>query len=104
VFLLSPKSCSDPWSESGDRELDLGGVDPRVLFIPSCLGYTSLTDALDRSDCCEPFVGFTSGELSNSCLWVGLLLVSYWSVWCCLARFCVGFSFCAGCVLGVSLF
>jgi hypothetical protein len=23
VFLLSPKSCSDPWSESGDRELDL---------------------------------------------------------------------------------
>jgi hypothetical protein len=24
VFLLSPKSCSDPWSESGDWELDLG--------------------------------------------------------------------------------
>jgi hypothetical protein len=23
VFLLSPKSCSDPWSESGDRQLDL---------------------------------------------------------------------------------
>jgi hypothetical protein len=23
VFLLSPKSCLDPWSESGDRELDL---------------------------------------------------------------------------------
>jgi hypothetical protein len=23
VFLLSPKSCSDPWSESGDREFDL---------------------------------------------------------------------------------
>jgi hypothetical protein len=23
VFLLSPKSFSDPWSESGDRELDL---------------------------------------------------------------------------------
>jgi hypothetical protein len=24
VFLLSPKSCSDPRSESGDQELDLG--------------------------------------------------------------------------------
>jgi hypothetical protein len=23
VVLLSPKSCSDLWSESGDRELDL---------------------------------------------------------------------------------
>jgi hypothetical protein len=23
VFLLSPKSCATPWSESGDRELDL---------------------------------------------------------------------------------
>jgi hypothetical protein len=23
VFLLSPKSCLDPWSKSGDRELDL---------------------------------------------------------------------------------
>jgi hypothetical protein len=22
VFLLSPKSCANPWSESGDRELD----------------------------------------------------------------------------------
>ena len=24
MFLLSPKSCAKPWSESGDRELDLG--------------------------------------------------------------------------------
>jgi hypothetical protein len=23
VFLLSPKSCSSPWSDSGDRSLDL---------------------------------------------------------------------------------
>jgi hypothetical protein len=23
VFLLSPKSCSDPWSELGDQVLDL---------------------------------------------------------------------------------
>jgi hypothetical protein len=25
-----------------------------VLFIPSCLGYTGLTGALDRSDRCNP--------------------------------------------------
>jgi hypothetical protein len=24
VFLVSPKSCANPWSESVDRELDLG--------------------------------------------------------------------------------
>jgi hypothetical protein len=24
VFLVSPKSCSSPWSDSGDRSLDLG--------------------------------------------------------------------------------
>jgi hypothetical protein len=23
VFLISPKSCSSPWSDSGDRSLDL---------------------------------------------------------------------------------
>jgi hypothetical protein len=33
--LLSPKSCTNPWSDSGDRELDLGeltrgAVLPRV--------------------------------------------------------------------------
>jgi hypothetical protein len=67
VFLLSPKSCSDPWSESGDRELDLEEL-TRVLFIPSCPGYIVLTGALDRSDQCEPFVGFSSGELLNPCV------------------------------------
>jgi hypothetical protein len=41
------------------------GVDPRVLFIPSCPGYTDLTGALDWCDRCEPFVGFASGELLN---------------------------------------
>jgi hypothetical protein len=45
-----------------------GGVDPRVLFIPCCPGYTGLTGALDRSDRCEPFVGFASGELLNLCV------------------------------------
>jgi hypothetical protein len=43
-------------------------VDPRVLFIPSYPSYTGLTGALDRSDRCEPFVGFASGELLNPCV------------------------------------
>jgi hypothetical protein len=76
-----------------------------VLFIPSCPGYTGLAGALDRSDRCEPFVGFALSELLDSCVfWVVVLLVSSWSVWGCFARFCVGFSFRAGCVLGVFLF
>jgi hypothetical protein len=52
------------------------GVDPRVLFIPSCPGTTGLTGALDRSDRCEPFVGFVSGELLGSCV----LWLCCWSV------------------------
>jgi hypothetical protein len=39
------------------------GVDSRVLFIPSCPGVTGLTSARDRSNRCETFVGFSSGEL-----------------------------------------
>jgi hypothetical protein len=68
VLRLCPKSCSDPWSESGDRELDLEELNRGVLFITSCLGYTGLTGALDRSKRCEPFVGFSSGELLNPCV------------------------------------
>jgi hypothetical protein len=102
VFLLSPKSCSDPWRESG---VGYGGVGPRVLFSLSCLGLTGLTGASDRSDRCEPFVGFDSGEFLVPCVfWVVLLLVSSWFVWGCFARFCVGFFFRAGCVLRVFLF
>jgi hypothetical protein len=52
------------------REIEvwIWGVDPRVLFILSCPGYTSLTGALDRSDWCESLVGFASGELLDSCV------------------------------------
>jgi hypothetical protein len=44
VFLLSPKSCINPWSDSGDRELDSWG--------------------LTRGRCSSrsAFVGFASGE------------------------------------------
>jgi hypothetical protein len=80
-------------------------VDPRVLFFPSCPGYTSRASALDRSNWCELFLGFASGELLNPCVFG---LCCCWSV---LGRFggvfvrlCVGFFLLAGCVLEVSLF
>jgi hypothetical protein len=50
------------------------GVDPRVLFIPSCPGLTGLTGVCDRSDRCMPLVGFASGELLDSCVF---------GSWCC---------------------
>jgi hypothetical protein len=34
VFQLSPKSCANPWSDSGDRELELGELTRGLLFIP----------------------------------------------------------------------
>jgi hypothetical protein len=46
-----------------------GGVDPRVLFIPTCPGYTGLTGALDRSDRCNPWWVFARVNI-----WVSLLL------------------------------
>jgi hypothetical protein len=52
----------------GSSGVGFEGVDPQVLLIPSCPSYTGLTGALDRSDRCEPFVGFASGELLNSCV------------------------------------
>jgi hypothetical protein len=65
-----------------------------VMFIPSCPCYIGLTGALNRSDRCKSLMG----------LWVLVLLFSSWSIWSCFVRFCVAFSFRAGCVLGVFLF
>jgi hypothetical protein len=65
-------SLVDPQSQ--DRKTEDGAAaapdrsDPRVLFIPSCPGYTGLTGALDRSDRCGSLVGFASGELLDSCV------------------------------------
>jgi hypothetical protein len=54
-----------------------GGVDPRVLSIPSCPGYTGLTGALDWSVRCKLPVGFASGKLLDSCVFGSLCC---WSV------------------------
>jgi hypothetical protein len=53
----------------GRSKFGFGGVDPRVLFIPSCSGYIGLTGALDRSDRCNPCWGFARVNI-----WVCLLL------------------------------
>jgi hypothetical protein len=65
-----------------------GGVDPRVLFILSCPGYTGLAGALEQSDRCESFVGFASGELLNPCVF-GLCWC--WSVLSCFGGVFLGF-------------
>ena len=51
MFLLSPKSCPNPWSESGDREFDLGELTRGLLFIPRAQVLTGLTGA-------DPLLGF----------------------------------------------
>jgi hypothetical protein len=63
-----PKVLFGSVERIGRSGVGLGGVDSRVLFIPSCPGYTGLTGALDRSDWCEPFVGFALGELLIPCV------------------------------------
>jgi hypothetical protein len=57
--------------EIGSR---IWGVEPWVLFIPSCPGVTGPTGASDRSYRCVPFVGFALGELLDSCV--------FGSCWC----------------------
>jgi hypothetical protein len=46
VFLLSPKSCTDLWIDSGDRELDLEELTRG--FIPERPSLTGLTGAAHR--------------------------------------------------------
>jgi hypothetical protein len=95
VFLLSPKSCSDPWSELGDRKLYYPEL-PRLHRYDRCSWPVWPVWAL-----CGIFLGWVAGPV---CFWVVLLLVSSWSVWSCFARFCEGFFFPAGCVVEVFLF
>jgi hypothetical protein len=62
-----PKVLFESMERIGRSGVGFGGVDPRVLFIPSCPGLIGLTGASNRSDRCVPFVGFASGELLDSC-------------------------------------
>jgi hypothetical protein len=49
-----PKVLFKSVERFGRSKFGFGGVDSRVLFIPSCPGYTGLTGALDWSDWCIP--------------------------------------------------
>jgi hypothetical protein len=70
---IVPKVLFRPVERFERSRLGFGGVDPRVLFILSCPGFTGLTGALDRSDRCNPW-------------WVFAPV----NVWVCLLLFCVG--------------
>jgi hypothetical protein len=67
-----PKVLFKSVERFGRSGFGFGGVDPRVLFIPSCPGYTGPTGALDRSDQFEPW-------------WVFARV----NVWVCSLLFCV---------------
>jgi hypothetical protein len=82
---IIPKVLSKSVERFGRSMYGFGGVDPRVMFIPSCPGYTGLTGALDRSDWCESLVGFASGELLDSCVF---------GSWCCWSVLCLFGVFC----------
>jgi hypothetical protein len=71
---IIPKVLFKSMERFGRSKFGFGGVDPQVLFIPSCPGYTGLTGARDRSDWCESLVGFALGELLDSCVF---------GSWCC---------------------
>jgi hypothetical protein len=66
---IVPKVLFKPMERFGRSRLGFGGVDPWVLFIPSCPGYTGLTGALDRSDRCNLWWVFARVNV-----WVSLLL------------------------------
>jgi hypothetical protein len=81
---IIPKVLFKSVERFGRSKFEFGGVDPRVLFIPSCPGYTGLTGAFVRSDRCESLVGFASGELLDSCVF------GSWCCWSVLGLFGVG--------------
>jgi hypothetical protein len=68
-----PKVLFKSVERFGRSRFGFGGVDPQVLFIPSCPGYTGLIGAFERSDRCNP-------------RWVFARV----NVWVCSLLFCVG--------------
>jgi hypothetical protein len=63
-----------------------GGVDPRVLFIPSRPGVTGLTGVLDRSAGASPWWVLSRGAAVFMWFCLVDLLVSSWLVWSWFAR------------------
>jgi hypothetical protein len=78
-----PKVLHKSVERFGRSRFGFGGVDPWVLFIPSCPGLTGLIGVRDRSDRCRPLVGFASDELLDSCV------LGSWCCWSVLGLFAV---------------
>jgi hypothetical protein len=57
-----PKVLRKSVERFGRSGFGFGGVDPRMLFIPTSSGHTSLTGASHQFDRCIPQLGFCSGE------------------------------------------
>jgi hypothetical protein len=68
VFLLSPKSCANQWSNSGDHELDLGELS-RECCSSRELRSHHLTGASLRFDRCRLLLSFARVNI-----WVSSLL------------------------------
>jgi hypothetical protein len=68
VFLLSPKSCANPWSDSGDQELDLEELTRGVVH-PESSRHAGLTGASHQSDRCKLLLSFARVNV-----WVSSLL------------------------------
>jgi hypothetical protein len=66
-----PKVLRKPVEWFGGSGFGFGGVDPRVVFIPTSSGHTGLTAASHRSDRCRPLLRF-----ARVSVWVSSLLSS----------------------------
>jgi hypothetical protein len=78
----TPKVLFKSVERFGRLRFEFGGVDPWVLFIPSCPGYIGLTGALDWSDRCNPRWVFARVNVWVSSLLSCVAAVSgFGSVW-----------------------
>jgi hypothetical protein len=73
VFILSPKSCVNPWSDSGDRELDLGEL------TRGCYSSRELRSHL--SDRCRLQLSFARVNVWVSSMLPRVAIVRVGSVW-----------------------
>jgi hypothetical protein len=71
-----PKVLHKSMLRFGRSEFGFGGVDPRVLFIPTSSGHTGLTGASHGSDRCRPLLCFALVNVSVSSLLSSVTTVS----------------------------
>jgi hypothetical protein len=99
-----PKVLCGSVERSGDQELDLGELTRGCCSSRAAQTWPVWPVLLTGLTGVSLLWNLARWFAWSVCLWVVLLLVSSWLVWCCFARLCVGFFFLAGCVLGAFLF